>query len=65
MELVDLEDKVLATYDLKWDNTYKFNSMLSGKFKENDKDIIYLVIEDNDDTLKYYYVPSTKEFGLK
>ena len=65
LELVDLEDNVLATYDLKWEDTYTFNSMLSGKFKEKDKDIIYLVIEDNDETLKYYYIPSTKEFGLK
>ena len=64
LEIVDLEDKVLATYDLKWDSTYTFNTMLSGKFNVDNKDIIYLVIETDKDSFRYYYIPDTKEFGL-
>ena len=61
LELVDLNDKILATYDLEWNNTYKFNSMLSG-INEN---IINLIIETSDKSLNYYYNLDTKEYGLK
>lgn len=66
LEIVDLEDNILATYDLKWDSSeYIFNNMLSGKTTENNKDVIYLIVENNGKTLKYYYIFDTKEFGLK
>jgi len=66
LEIVNLEDKILATFDLEWDNTmYKFDNILSGKVNENNEDIIYLIIERSNSSLKYYYNTVTKEFGLK
>ena len=72
LEIVNLEDKVLATFDLKWDSAiYIFHSNLSGYKTENGKDGIYLIIEDKTvingtkgKGLKYYYIPKTKEKGL-
>lgn len=64
--IVDFNDNILATFDLKWDSSiYTLNSMLSGKFKENNKDIIYLVVDSTNETLKYYYDVETKEIGTK
>ena len=66
LEIVNLEDKILATFDLEWDNTmYKFDNMLSGKVNDNNEDIIYLIIERSNSSLKYYYNIITKEYGLK
>lgn len=65
LEILDLEDNILATFDLKWDSSYTLNNMLSGKVKENNKDIIYLIVESKNKTLKYYYNINTKEYGVK
>jgi len=66
LEIVDLEDNIIATFDLEWDNAmYKFDNTLSGKVIENNEDIIYLIIERSNSSLKYYYNTVTKEFGLK
>lgn len=66
LEIVDLEDNILATFDLKWDNSmYKFDNILSNKTLENNEEIIYLIIERSNSSLKYYYNINTKEFGLK
>ena len=66
LEIVDLEDNILATFELQWDNSmYKFDNILSGKVTENNEDIIYLIIERSNSSLKYYYNTVTKEFGLK
>ena len=61
LEIVDINDKILATYDLVWENTYEFNNMLSG----TDNEKIHLTIQDtvNDAVYKYYYNYSTKEYG--
>lgn len=61
LELLDLNDNVLATYDLEWQDNYTFNEMLSGT-KEN---IINLVIETSNKIFNYYYNLNTKEYGLK
>lgn len=65
LELVNLEDNILATYELKWDSTYKLNKELSGKVIEDNKEIIYIMIESGNSYLKYYYDTVTKEFGIK
>lgn len=64
LQIVNLEDQILATYDLKWDSTYTFNTMLSGKTSVDNQDIIYIVVETSSESYRYYYIPSTKEFGL-
>lgn len=62
LELIDLNDSTLATFELKWDDTlYKFDNILSGKVE----DVIYIIIERSNSSLKYYYNINTKEFGLK
>jgi len=40
---------------------YTFDKILSGK----DNNMIYLIIERSNSSLKYYYNLETKEFGLK
>jgi len=72
LEIVNLNDQILATFDLKWDNLkYKFHASLSGRQTVNNKNGIYLVIEDKSisngtsgKVLKYYYIPNTKEIGV-
>lgn len=72
LEIVNLEDKILATFELEWDNNqYIFHNNLSGWKTENNKKGIYLIIEDRiklngtkGKGLKYYYIPNTKEIGV-
>lgn len=72
LEIVSLDDKILATFDLEWDNDrYTFYNTLSGWKTENNKKGIYLIIEDkiisngtSGKGLKYYYIPNTKEKGV-
>jgi len=66
LELIDINDNSLAIFELKWDDDmYKFDNILSGKVIENEEEIIYLIIERSNSSLKYYYNINTKEFGLK
>ena len=72
LEIVDLDDKILATFDLEWDSDrYYFHNMLSGWYTENGKNGIYLVVEDKNTPygnmgsgLEYYYIPDSKEIGV-
>ena len=72
LEILDTKDSILATFDFEWDkNRYTFHSMLSGWYKENGKNGIYLVVEDKTipfgtlgSGLEYYYIPDTKEVGV-
>jgi hypothetical protein len=72
LEIVDLNDNILATFDFEWDsNKYYFHSMISGWYTYNDKYGIYLVVENSGipngvlgNGLKYYYIPSTGEIGV-
>jgi len=72
LEILDMNDKVLATFEDEWDSSkYTFNSNKSGKYTDNGKNGIYLIVEDktipfgtSGHTLKYYYILSTKEIGV-
>lgn len=72
LEIVDINDKVLATFEDEWDSSkYTFNSNKSGKYTDNGKNGIYLIVEDktipfgtSGHALKYYYILSTKETGV-
>lgn len=59
LELLDLNDNILATFDLIWEEGYTFNSML---VSEN---IINLIINTSTQSFNYYYNINTKEYGLK
>jgi len=59
LELLDLNDNILATYDLLWEDDYKFNSIF---INEN---IINLIIDTHGQSFNYYYNINTKEYGLK
>lgn len=64
LEIVDMNDNILATFDLEWDSTkYTLNYDLSGK--DNNK--IYLSVYDviNNKTYKYSYLLSTKEIVVE
>ena len=65
LEIVDLNDNILATFDLKWSNEYELDNMLTGKFTEDNKEIIYVVVNKKENSFKYYYDLETKEFGIK
>ena len=72
LEILDLNDKVLATFDIEWDkDRYYFHEMQSGWYEENGKNGIYLFVEDKTISygnmgsgLQYYYIPDTKEIGV-
>lgn len=59
LELLDLNDNILATFDLEWEDSYTFNSLI---INEN---IINLIIDTQDQSFNYYYNINTKEYGLK
>lgn len=64
LQIVDLKDNVIATYDLIWEDSYSLDNLSTGTFEENNK-IIYVVVQKDNDILKYFYNLDTKEFGLK
>lgn len=59
LELLDLNDNILATFDLEWEDNYMFNSIF---INEN---IINLIIDTQDKSFNYYYNIDTKEYGVK
>lgn len=63
LQIVDLNDSVLAKYDFTYDDTYKFDNASSGKMNVDNKEIIYLVFEKDDEVIKYYYEIDSKEYG--
>lgn len=72
LKILSIEDVELATFEGVWDNEkYIFHSVLSGWYTENDKNGIYLVVENKEiptgtkgSGLEYYYIPNTKETGV-
>ena len=72
LEIIDINESILATFDLKWDSDiYYFNSELSGRNIKNDNEGIYLTVENRSiphdskgSVLEYYYILSTKEIGF-
>lgn len=72
LKITDMNDQVVATFEHKWDTkVYEFHSALSGWYTENNKNGIYLVIENltipygtKGSGLEFYYIPSTKETGI-
>lgn len=70
LKIVDVDGNVVAKF-IKMNDNYVFHTMLSGWYEENDKNGIYLVIENTDieygtlgSGLEFYYVPETKEKGV-
>ena len=70
LEILDLNDKVLATFEDEWDENLYFHNMISGWYTENGKYGIYLVVENKSipygtkgSGIEYYYIPNTGETG--
>lgn len=70
LKIVDVDGNVVAKF-IKMNDNYVFHTMLSGWYEQNDKNGIYLVVENTDieygvtgNGLKFYYVPKTKEKGV-
>lgn len=70
LKLIDFDGNVVAKF-LELTDDYIFHSMISGWYTENDKNGIYLVVENKTieygtkgSGLEYYYIPTTKEKGV-
>lgn len=70
LKIVDVDGNVVAKF-IKMTDNYIFHTMLSGWYKQNGKNGIYLVLENTDieygnkgSGLEYYYIPKTKEKGI-
>lgn len=70
LKIVNIDGNVAAKF-IKMTDNYIFHTMLSGWYKQNGKDGIYLVLENTDieygnkgSGLEYYYIPKTKEKGV-
>ena len=59
LELLDLSDNILATFDLEWEESYSFNNIM---INEN---VVNLIVDTDSESFNYYYNIDTKEFGLK
>ncbi len=72
LKIIDLNDRELANFKFEWnDNKHYFHSELSGLFKGDGKNGIYLVVENKDipygtkgSGLEYFYIPATGETGV-
>lgn len=66
LEIVDYQDNILATFDLKWDkDKYEYETQLSGWYTDTE---IKLIINNKEQTignfLECYYNTETKEFKV-
>ena len=61
LKIVNMNDDVLAKYDFKWDSSYSFDSLSSGKVEN--ENTIYLVLQKDNEILKYYYKIDNEDFG--
>lgn len=71
LEIVDTNDKVLATFEDEWKNSYEFKEDLSGWATHEDNYGIYLTVQNKSVTSgtlgyvrKYYYIKDSKETGM-
>lgn len=70
--ILSVEDVLLTTFENGWDkDNYILQSNLSGWFTEENKNGIYLVVENKKipygtqgNCIEYYYIPSTQESGF-
>ena len=70
LKVLDLNENEIAVLSTLKGN-YQVHSMISGWYKENKKEGIYVVVENKDipfgtkgSGLEYYYIPSTGETGV-
>ena len=70
LKLLDNDEKEITTF-LKVTSEYELHPMISGWYTENNKNGIYMVVENKNipygqegSGLEYYYIPSTGETGV-
>ena len=67
IKLIDFDDNIVSIMGINNEN-YIYHTDLSGWYKKDNKDAIYLSIEnassDEEEGFEYYYIPSTGENGI-
>ncbi|MBQ9072035.1 MAG: hypothetical protein IJY25_02645 [Bacilli bacterium] len=63
LKILSIEDKEYVTFEDVWNESYTFQSNLSGWSTVNEKKAINITLENNNNYIKYYYIPSTKQSG--
>ena len=63
LKILSIEDKEYVTFKDVWNESYTFQSNLSGWSTVNEKKAISITLANNSNYIKYYYIPSTKESG--